>query len=283
MFGRLRVKRENKKQEGVGKGHDSRNNGVFSYQHGIIMRLRRFFGAVTGRVEGNVASRRARWLYGLACGRRRTDWYPALVFLVPCSVCFTVFMWLYILPSDLTRGCTSRHHLGEHTIAMTETYVAPIVSNGTKRTGGQMPGAGAGVHPRRIWGGSYASRPSLRPDRPASRVKTLCCDEHLPAASGRRRELLQFEGLVDFVADNGAEAFPKDAADVDDALSEVASPCGGCKKLATQVFKEAENGAPDKRWIEAMIRVHGKEWCIRQSASVLPEYDPWKTYRGITS
>ncbi len=283
MFGRLRVKRENKKQEGVGKGHDSRNNGVFSYQHGIIMRLRRFFGAVTGRVEGNVASRRARWLYGLACGRRRTDWYPALVFLVPCSVCFTVFMWPYILPSDLIEAVyRSTATSASACIAMTETYVAPIVAEQYERNRAKCLEQG-GCPSAEDMGSLICQQTEACGPDPAEAVKTLDNMMNLAAASGRRRELLQFEGLVDFVADNGAVAFPKDAADVDDALSEVASPCGGCKKLATQVFKEAENGAPDKRWIEAMIRVHGKEWCIRQSASVLPEYDPWKTYRGITS
>ena len=67
------------------------------------MRPNALFRALSSFEKG-VASRKVRWIYGLACGRRRTDWYAALVFLVPCSLCFTVFMWPLVLPSDLIEG-----------------------------------------------------------------------------------------------------------------------------------------------------------------------------------
>ena len=279
--------------------HDSASFGrVLSYfkptavkgssdQHGIVMRLRRFFGAVTGRVEGNVASRKARWLYGLACGRRRTDWYAALVFLVPCSVCFTVFMWPYVLPSDLIEAVyRSTATSASACTAMTTTYVAPIVAQQYEMNRAKCLDQG-GCPSAEDMGSLICQQTEACGADPAQAAKNLENMINLAAANGgalgRRRTLLQFEGLIDFVADNGADSFPKDAVDVDDTLSEAASPCAGCKKLATQVFKEAEKGAPDKRWVEAMIRVHGREWCVRQSESVLPAYDPWKTYRGITS
>ena len=260
-----------------------------SDQHGLIMRLRRFFGAIHGRVEGSVGSTKARWLYGLACGRRRTDWFAALVFLVPCSICFTLFMWPYVLPSDLIENVyRSTATSARSCTAMTETYVAPIVAQQYEVNRAKCLDQG-GCPSAEQMGSLICQQTSACGADPVEAAKNLNNLVNLAAGGGggfagkRRRSLLQFEGLVDLVGEGGGGAFPEDAVEVDDALAEAASPCTGCKKLATQVFKEAENGAPDKRWVEAMIRVHGREWCVRQSASVLPEYDPWQTYRGITS
>ena len=185
------------------------------------------------------------------------------------------------------RGCVQvNRHLGERLHRHDRDVRRPDRRAAVRDEQGQMPGPGR-VSIRGGYGVAHMPADGGLRRGPGSGGQEP--GEHDQPRGGERRsfreeeELLQFEGLIDFVADNGADSFPKDAVDVDDALSEAASPCAGCKKLATQVFKEAENGAPDKRWVEAMIRVHGKEWCIRQSASVLPAYDPWKTYRGITS
>jgi len=171
---------------------------------------------------------------------------------------------------------------------MTETYVAPIVAQQYEVNRAKCLDQG-GCPSAEQMGSLICQQTSACGADPVEAAKNLNDLVNLAAGGGggfagkRRRSLLQFEGLVDLVGEGGGGAFPEDAVEVDDALAEAASPCTGCKKLATQVFKEAENGAPDKRWVEAMIRVHGREWCVRQSASVLPEYDPWQTYRGITS
>jgi len=189
-----------------------------SDQHGIVMRLRRFFGAVTGRVEGNVASRKARWLYGLACGRRRTDWYAALVFLVPCSVCFTVFMWPYVLPSDLIEAVyRSTATSASACTAMTTTYVAPIVAQQYEMNRAKCLDQG-GCPSAEDMGSLICQQTEACGADPAQAAKNLENMINLAAANGgalgRRRTLLQFEGLIDFVADNGADSFPKDAVDV---------------------------------------------------------------------
>ena len=250
--------------------------------------------------EKGVASRKVRWIYGLACGRRRTDWYAALVFLVPCSLCFTVFMWPWVLPSDLIEGVYRQTATSARTCAtIMESTVAPVVAEQYEYNRAKCLERGGCPSPEDM--GTLICQQTeacgADPEEAARNLDMLidiaAQQDALNASdandrvstgvgvSGRR--LLQLEGVVGLITENAGDAVPSDAADMEQTLAEASSPCAGCKLLAAEVFKEAAEGSPDKRWVEAMVRVHGKEWCVRQSESVLPPYDPWATFRGITA
>ena len=250
--------------------------------------------------EKGVASRKVRWIYGLACGRRRTDWYAALVFLVPCSLCFTVFVWPWVLPSDLIEGVYRQTSTSARTCAtIMESTVAPVVAEQYEYNRAKCLERGVCPSPEDM-GTLICQQTDACGADPveAARILDMLIDiaaqqDALNASdandrvstgvllSGRR--LLQLEGVLGLITENAGDAVPSDAADMEQTLAEASSPCAGCKLLAAEVFKEAAEGSPDKRWVEAMVRVHGKEWCVRQSESVLPPYDPWATFRGITS
>ena len=79
----------------------------------------------------------------------------------------------------------------------------------------------------------------------------------------------QLEDVLDLVTQNAGDAVPSDAADMEQTLAEASSPCAGCKVLASEVFKEAAAGSPDKLWVEAMVECHGKG-VVRAAERVRP-------------
>ena len=260
------------------------------------MRPNALFRALSSFEKG-VASRKVRWIYGLACGRRRTDWYAALVFLVPCSLCFTVFMWPLVLPSDLIEGVYRQTATSARTCAVAmETTVAPVVAEQYEYNRAKCLERGGCPSPEDM-GTLICQQTEACGSDPveaarnldmlidiAAQDQQLAISEGVSAGGGGGgRRLLQLEDILDLVTQNAGDAVPSDAADMEQTLAEASSPCAGCKVLASEVFKEAAAGSPDKLWVEAMVRVHGKEWCARQSESVLPPYDPWATFQGITA
>ena len=261
------------------------------------MRPNALFRALSSFEKG-VASRKVRWIYGLACGRRRTDWYAALVFLVPCSLCFTVFMWPLVLPSDLIEGVYRQTATSARTCAVAmETTIAPVVAEQYEYNRAKCLERGGCPSPEDM-GTLICQQTEACGSDPVEAARNLDMLIDIAAQSqqldiegegvsagggGGGRRLLQLEDILDLVAQNAGDALPSDAADMEQTLAEASSPCAGCKVLASEVFKEAAAGSPDKLWVEAMVRVHGKEWCARQSESVLPPYDPWATFQGITA
>ena len=260
------------------------------------MRPNALFRALSSFEKG-VASRKVRWIYGLACGRRRTDWYAALVFLVPCSLCFTVFMWPLVLPSDLIEGVYRQTATSARTCAVAmETTVAPVVAEQYEYNRAKCLERGGCPSPEDM-GTLICQQTEACGSDPVEAARNLdmlidiaAQDQQLDISEGVSaggggggRRLLQLEDVLDLVTQNAGDAVPSDAADMEQTLAEASSPCAGCKVLASEVFKEAAAGSPDKLWVEAMVRVHGKEWCARQSESVLPPYDPWATFKGITA
>ena len=260
------------------------------------MRPNALFRALSSFEKG-VASRKVRWIYGLACGRRRTDWYAALVFLVPCSLCFTVFMWPLVLPSDLIEGVYRQTATSARTCAVAmETTVAPVVAEQYEYNRAKCLERGGCPSPEDM-GTLICQQTEACGSDPVEAARNLdmlidiaAQDQQLDISEGVSaggggggRRLLQLEDVLDLVTQNAGDAVPSDAADMEQTLAEASSPCTGCKVLASEVFKEAAAGSPDKLWVEAMVRVHGKEWCARQSESVLPPYDPWATFKGITA
>ena len=98
-----------------------------------------------------------------------------------------------------------------------------------------------------------------------------------------RRKLLFGAPGMDGIADAGIS--PDLVNEIESSSLEAASPCTACKITAEQVFislADAEN-QPSPQYVEAMVRVHGREWCARQAREVLPPYDKWKHFKGITS
>ena len=260
------------------------------------MRPNALFRALSSFEKG-VASRKVRWIYGLACGRRRTDWYAALVFLVPCSLCFTVSMWPLVLPSDLIEGVYRQTATSARTCAVAmETTVAPVVAEQYEYNRAKCLERGGCPSPEDM-GTLIRQQTEACGSDPVEAARNLdmlidiaAQDQQLDISEGVSaggggggRRLLQLEDVLDLVTQNAGDAVPSDAADMEQTLAEASSPCAGCKVLASEVFKEAAAGSPDKLWVEAMVRVHGKEWCARQSESVLPPYDPWATFKGITA
>ena len=112
----------------------------------------------------------------------------------------------------------------------------------------------------------------------AAQDQQLDISEGVSAGGGGGRRL-QLEDVLDLVTQRGRRrALGRGGHGTD--FGGGVLPCAGCK-LASEVFKEAAAGSPDKLWVEAMVRVHGKEKGV-QSESVLP-HDPWATLKGITA
>ena len=204
------------------------------------MRPNALFRALSSFEKG-VASRKVRWIYGLACGRRRTDWYAALVFLVPCSLCFTVFMWPLVLPSDLIEGVYRQTATSARTCAVAmETTVAPVVAEQYEYNRAKCLERGGCPSPEDM-GTLICQQTEACGSDPVEAARNLdmlidiaAQDQQLDISEGVSaggggggRRLLQLEDVLDLVTQNAGDAVPSDAADMEQTLAEASSPCAG--------------------------------------------------------
>ena len=76
----------------------------YGHKETRIHRMRKGGDRLGEQLVRNIGHVNIRWLFDVACGRRRSNYFTPLVFLVPISVCFSIFMWPTLLPTDLVQA-----------------------------------------------------------------------------------------------------------------------------------------------------------------------------------
>jgi len=220
-----------------------------------------------------------RWIFDVACGRRRSNYYAPLVFLVPCSVCVCIFAWPMLLPADLVQAAYSAAaQAGAGCQRSMAEQVAPVVAAAYTRSMQECQSRNDCPLPRYLvadvcglttaCGGAQDALDALGVG-PRRRQR-------------RSRSLLQFDVARDALSQSGLVPGLDDDA-TSHQLAQATSSCLGCELILREVVATAQDrtNSTSEAWVAAMTRVHGREWCARRAAAMLPPYNPWATYRGI--
>ena len=245
-------------------------------------------------VSNQLRSRKIRWVFDVTCGRYRSNYFYPLAFLVPVSICVTVFMWPLLLPGDLVQkayaGSASAARVCMET---TQQSVAPMLADAYIRNREQCmtdcpsPAHAAMTlcrHTSACGGEDDAELAALALDEGALFVGVLVSQNSTNSSSSSelRRKLL-FGAGIEGLAQAGVT--PELANEIGTNAVEATSACTACQITATQIFHGMANASnhPSPHYVEAMVRVHGREWCARSAANSLPPYEKWRFFRGITS